>query len=58
MKIVSYRNSQFYIDGQAVPTDIAWKVAEKEFARIHYQHEALKAENEALMEKALSLEIK
>jgi len=56
MKVVSYRNGQFYVDGQEVPAATAWKVAEKEYARLHYQHEALKAENEALRARIAAIE--
>ncbi len=56
MKVVSYRNGQFYVDGQEVPSATAWKVAEKEYARLHYQHEALKAENEALRARIAAIE--
>jgi len=56
MKTITYRNFQFYIDGQAVPAATAWKVAEKEFAKVHYQGEALKAENEALRARIAAIE--
>lgn len=48
MKSITYVKFKFYVDGQPVPPETALKVGEKERAKLHYQLEALKAENEAL----------
>lgn len=56
MKTIAYRNSQFYIDGQPVPSETALKVSEKERAKLHYQLEAKKAEIEALRAQVVALE--
>lgn len=51
MKSITYRNFQFYVDGQEVPAKTAWEVGQREMAKLHHHNEALKLEIEELKEK-------
>lgn len=50
MKIVSYRNGKFYVDGQEAPAATAWNVGQKNLAKLNTEIEALQDENSKLKE--------